>query len=130
MAEIDNLNEIIVQYKLQDHNINDHYNQKFLSDNKIRELESDLRKCREEKQKYEIRQTLIGPNKAWEYGKGAPGIAEYKWIETVTEKEGVKESAGTWRLLEPRPTFFRRKDELDVNGGFFRMYCYSAYCIS
>ncbi|PIW92154.1 MAG: hypothetical protein COZ89_01395 [Candidatus Nealsonbacteria bacterium CG_4_8_14_3_um_filter_37_23] len=58
-----------------------------------------------EKQKYEIRQTLIGPNKAWEYGKGAPGIAEYKWIETVTEKEGVKESAGTWRLLEPRPTF-------------------------
>jgi len=54
MAEIDNLNEIIVQYKLQDHNINDHYNQKFLSDNKIRVLESDLRKCREEKQKYEI----------------------------------------------------------------------------
>jgi len=57
-------------------------------------------------QKYKIIKTLIGPDQAWGYGKGAPGIAEYKWIGVIVSAgESTKESEGTWRLLEPRPTF-------------------------
>lgn len=58
-AEIDRLNEIIVQYKLQEHNINDHYNQKFVTNKKISELESDLKKLREEKNKFEVESTIL-----------------------------------------------------------------------
>jgi chromosome segregation ATPase len=44
----------MVHYKLQEYNVTDHYNHKFVTDNKIRELETDLRRSREDKQKYEV----------------------------------------------------------------------------
>ena len=52
--EIEKLSENFNKVKIQDQNMMEHFNQKFIYENKIRDLEIENRSLRDEKQKYEV----------------------------------------------------------------------------
>lgn len=53
-SEVDKLNESVSRIKVQDHNMMDHFNHRFILENKIRDTESEMKALREEKQRYEV----------------------------------------------------------------------------
>ena len=53
-SEIEKLNENMSRVKVQEHSLLDQMNQRFLFENKMRELETDNRTLRDEKQKFEV----------------------------------------------------------------------------
>lgn len=52
--EIDKLNESVGKIKVQDHNMMEQLNQRFIYENKIRDLETEAKTLREDKQKFEV----------------------------------------------------------------------------
>lgn len=53
-SEIEKLNETLSKTKVQEHNYMEQMNQRFMTENRIRELENECRNLRDEKQKFEI----------------------------------------------------------------------------
>jgi hypothetical protein len=53
-GEIEKLNETVSKTKVQEHNYMEQMNQRFMTENRMRELENECRNLRDEKQKFEI----------------------------------------------------------------------------
>lgn len=52
--ELDKMNENLVRSKVQDHNMMEHFNHRFMMENKMRDLEVENKNLMNEKQKFEV----------------------------------------------------------------------------